>query len=111
MASSLYRRLLDLRTLLASEKQSMDDVLDAGAYRVLEIQHRVPKAGTAGNLQLQHAAVLSEDSFQNLGAAVALNATSITFITVSDFLRYIRWTTDAGVAGSPIANVDIIAKD
>jgi hypothetical protein len=109
--ASQYRRLLDSRTMAASEKQLADDVFDAGAYRVLEMQVRVLKAGTAGNLQLQHAAVNSEDSWQNMGSAVAMTPTSIAFSTISDFLRYIRWTTDAGVAGSPVVVVDIIAKE
>jgi hypothetical protein len=109
--ASQSRRILDSRTMAASEKQPAAEVADFGAYRVLEMQIRVPKAGTGGNLQLQHAAVNSEDSWQNLGAAIALNATSITFTTVSDFLRYVRWTSDAGVAGSPVANVDVIAKE
>jgi len=52
------------------------------------------------------------DAFTALtGATWALNATSNTLVSVTHFLRYLRWVTDSGVAGSPIALIDLIAKE
>lgn len=111
MASTAHR-ILAYQTLQASQVQARDEVLDAGAYRVLQIQARVLVAGTGGNVTLQHAAVNEPDAFQDLsGASWALNATSKNFATVTDFLRYLRWVTDAGVTGIPSAVIDIIAKE
>ena len=55
--ASRYHRLLDLRKLAANMVQSRDQVFDAGAYRVLEIDCRVPVLGSAGTVKVQHAAV------------------------------------------------------
>lgn len=110
--ASLYHRLLPITSLTASQVQTRDEVLDIGAYRVLEIQVRVISAGTAGNLKLQHAAVNEPDAFKDLsGASFALTPASNQVMSISNFLRYLRWVTDNGVAGGPVALIDIVAKE
>jgi hypothetical protein len=109
--SSKSIRILDGRTMGPSEKQPAAEVADLGAYRSLECQFRVAKAGSGGNAQLQHAPVNTEDAFQNLGSAVALNAAGPTYLSVAAFLRFVRWVTDGAVSGSPVLTCDIIAKD
>ncbi len=64
--ASRYYRLMDLRKLTASASQARDQYVDAGAYRTLEVDARVPSAGSAGNLLFQHAAVPEEDAFRTL---------------------------------------------
>jgi len=62
MSSSQWRQL-PITTLTASQKQVSSEVVDAGAYTTLEIQARVLKAGGAGNMSLEHAAVNEPDAF------------------------------------------------
>ena len=104
-------RQMPITTLLASQKQVSSEVVDAGAYTILEIQARVLKAGGAGNMALEHAAVNEPDAFTALtGASWAVNATLNTHTTISHFLRYLRWSTDVGVVGGPVALIDILGK-
>ncbi len=111
MSSSQWRQL-PITTLTASQKQVSSEVVDAGAYTTLEIQARVLKAGGAGNMSLEHAAVNEPDAFTALtGASWAVNAALNTHTTISHFLRYVRWSTDAAVAGGPVALIDIIGKE
>ena len=109
--ASQYFRLLDAMDLVASMTQPRDQVFDAGPYSKLELQFRVVRAGGAGTLQLQHAAVNEESAYIALGAPVALNATSNSHVSISNYLRYVRWTTNAAVAGSPAALIDVLAKE
>lgn len=110
--ASQYSRFLPLQTLTANQTMPRDEVLDVGAYNKLQIQLRVLVAGSGGNVKIQHAAVNEPDAYKDLsGATVALNATTNQFVTVSDFLRYLRWVTDGAVTGSPAVLIDIIAKE
>ena len=108
--ASEYRRLLDPSTAKATVFQELREAWDAGAYRVLEVHVRVLKAGTGGNIILQHAAVNEEDAYLDLAnASTALNGQG-AYLTISNFLRFIRWRTDGAVAGSPVVMIEIIAK-
>lgn len=110
--ASQYLRILPITGLTASQKQANADIIDVGAYTTLEFQARVLKAGGAGNVFVEHAAVNEPDAFTALsGATWSLSATSNTLVSVTHFLRYLRWVTDSGVAGSPIALIDLIAKE
>ena len=108
--ASLFGELLPPSQLSASQKMDTKDVLDLGAYSVLQIQPRVLTAGGAGNLKIQHSSRNIDGTFVDL-ASVALNATSNTLVTVTNFLRYVRWVTDGAVAGTPVAACDIVAKE
>lgn len=108
--SSYYKRLLDTRTINANEKSAPQDVMDVGAYTKMEIQPRILKAGTAGTLYLEHAAVLEEEAFAQLGT-VPPGATSNTPLSYTNFLRFLRWRSSSDVAGSPLGLVDVIAKE
>lgn len=111
MASSSVRQL-PVQTVIANLVQPREEVTDAGAYNKAQIQFRVLKAGSAGTVTLQHAAVNEPDAFKDVsGAQWNLNATTNSFTTVADFLRYLRVVSDANVAGSPVAMMDIILKE
>ena len=110
--ASMYRRLMDPETLAASETQKLSEAMDVGACSRLEIQARILKAGSAGNMILQHAAVNEESAYVALtGATWPCNAVSNTPTTITSFLRYIRWAADSSVAGLPMGLIDIVAKD
>lgn len=57
------------------------------------------------------AAAPGESAFIALGGPVALNATSNTHVSIVNYLRYVRWTTNAAVAGNPGALIDVMAKE
>ena len=108
--ASEYDRRLDARELSGSEDQSVTEAWDAGQYNKLQVNFSVLTAGSAGTLKLQHAAVNEDKAYEDLsGASVNLNSAGNSFVTVSDFLRFVRWSS-ASAAGSPVALIDIIAK-
>lgn len=109
--SSTYRRLLEPTGLGPNEKQRLEEAFDAGAHGTLELQGRILKTGSGGNLKLQHAAVNKEDAYLDLANTSWDLTTAGGYISISSFLRYIRWVADGGVAGAPVAMIDIIAKD
>lgn len=106
-------RLLDLRKLTANLEQPRDQYVDAGAFVHLEVDVRVPAAGAAGTLKVQHAAVMEPDAFRDLpGMTFTLSGGSPGgFASTDHFLRYLRWITDSAVAGNPQAIVDIVGKE
>ena len=108
--AGIYRRLLDARAMSGSEVCERQDVLDLGAYRTLQLHVRVLKAGTGGSLKIQHTAQLQPEAWLDLGLPIALIATSDALTTETDFLRFVRWIT-SNAAGSPVAVVDVVAKD
>ncbi len=108
---SKYYRLMGMKLLGASQSSERDQILDAGAHTTLEAQFRIVNAGSTGSVQLQHSATGEPGAWVDLGSAIALNATTNTHVTHSSFLRFVRWTTDAATAGSPIGLIDVIAKD
>jgi hypothetical protein len=99
----------------ASWKQGRDEVIDVGAYRRLEVQFRLLKAGTAGTAWLETAPVDEDEAFQQVGAAVNLNGSGMTNnkqqISSDAFYRFARVVTDGAVAGSPVLTVDVVAKE
>jgi hypothetical protein len=109
---AIYTRILDLQKVQANFRQTKTDVVDVGACSTLVFQVRVAKAGTAGALLLQEAAVNEDDAFINItGASLALNATSNSKVVVSNPLRYIRVATDSNVASDPQVLVDLIGRE
>lgn len=109
--ASEYRRLLDPGTAKPDVFQELREAWEAGAFRVLEVHVRVLKAGTGGNIILQHAAVNEDDAYLDLAGSTTVLTGSGAYFTISSFLRFIRWRTDGGVAGSPVVMIDIIAKE
>lgn len=110
--SNQYHRLLDARELQANLIQDRETVLDAGGHRVLEFQIRVLAAGTAGKIKIQHAAVNEAEAFTDLDT-IELNLSSLanSHQSANNFLRYIRWITDSGVGGNPVALIDMVCKN
>lgn len=118
--ASQTARLLDGRALAANITAGREAVLDFGAYSDLHAMVRVLRKGTATDantvVRLQHAAVLEEDAWADLpNTSVAVDTTApatTQHIAVSSFSRYLRWSTGTGsFAGSPIAIIDIVAKE
>ena len=110
--ASEYTRLMDLSNLAASMVQDRNEVFDAGAYTSLFAHCRIAKAGTAGNVLLQHAMVNESDAYINLtGVTWALNGNGGLIVAVNAHMRYIRWITDGGVTGTPVALIDLIGKE
>ena len=109
----MYRRLMEPTTLTASSAQVTSDAMDAGAYLRLEVEVRVLKAGTgSGNVFIQHAATNDEGSYLALASASwPVNTAGTFYLSVTGFLRFVRWAGDASVAGAPVIQIDVIAKD
>lgn len=109
--ASQYHRLLDPRVLYSNDVQDLREAFDAGAFKTLEIDIRILKSGSGGNLKLQHAAVNEPGAYRDLnGTSVAVTGTG-NYVSVANFLRYIRWICDGAVAGDPVGLIDIVAKD
>lgn len=106
-------RLLDAQTLSASKASPTEQIVDLGAYTQLNVQCRILKAGSAGTLVLQHAAVNEDEAFVDIPDMTwTLSSTSNSSVEVATaFLRYVRWKTDGSVASSPVALIDIVAKE
>jgi hypothetical protein len=107
--SSQYVRLLDARVLAPSQVCPIDKVVDLGAYGKLEIDPRVMTVGNGGNLIVETSATNEDGSWRTI-ATIPLNAVA-NLLQVTSFLRFVRWRTDAAVAGSPVVIVDILAKE
>jgi hypothetical protein len=106
--ASLYKRLMDTRTIGGNELQPPAEAMDVGAYTKLEIQPRVLKAATTGSLKIMHSAVAEIGSFAEL-TTISLTATSNTPLSFTNFLRYISWEA-VSVTGSAVVVVDVVAK-
>lgn len=106
-------RILDAQTLTASKSSPREQILDLGAYQQLNVHRRILKAGTAGTIVLQDAAVNEDDAFRDIPTmSWTLDSTSNSGVEESSsFLRFVRWKTDASVASSPVAIIDIVAKE
>lgn len=109
--ASQYVRLLDPRVIQANDVQDLKDAFDGGAYTKLELHCRILKSGSAGNVKLQHAAVNDEDGYIDLGNASWAANGSGGPVSISNFLRYVRWVGDSAVAGNPVVTIDLIAKE
>lgn len=110
--AALFKRIMPQQTFSANQRPPRDEVLDLGAYTKIQVQARIVTAGSAGNLILEHAAVNEPDAFKAVsGASWPVTPVSNNFTTISDFLRYVRWGGDASVTGTPVALIDIIAKE
>jgi hypothetical protein len=105
-----YVRLMEPRSLVANEKQPRDQWLDLGAYKELNIHARLLKAGTAGNVLIQDSAVPEDDGFVRTIATISCQANTNP-VTITGFLRNVRWIGDGSVAGAPVLLVDIVAKE
>lgn len=105
-------RLLDAQALSASKETPLEQVADLGAYRQLVIHCRILKAGSAGSITIQDAATKESAAFRSTAATWNLSSTSNSGVTeLTVFLRYVRWITDGSVADSPVAIIDIVAKE
>lgn len=64
-----------------------EGIADLGAFSKLEVQVRIPRAGTAGTLALETAAVNEEGAFRAIsGASWNLNATANDHVGITGFL-------------------------
>jgi len=109
--ASQYRRLLDPRVILADEVQDLKDAFDGGAFTKMELQCRILKAGSAGSVKLQHAAINESGAYIDLVSASWAVGGAGGYVSIPSFLRYVRWAADSSVAGGPVVMIDIIAKE
>lgn len=107
----MYKRQLQPLTLSASFVQRDEDVTDFGSYSQLNVHCRILTAGSDGDVYLEHSATGEEGSFVQITSASWDLTTTGGFLSVSGFLRFVRVGTNGAVAGSPVALIDIIAKE
>ncbi|HJN75146.1 MAG TPA: hypothetical protein QGF58_14550 [Myxococcota bacterium] len=62
MASQVFELML-AQDVPANFIQPMEGVVDAGAYRQLNVDFNLIRAGTGGTLELEHSATLREEGF------------------------------------------------
>ena len=111
MAENASYTLLTRYAVRASE---VGEAIDLGHHNSLYIMLHRHVEGTAGNIVIQHAASLAQDSsasgpWKDL-ATLPLNGTGGVYTRVGDFLRYVRFTSNADVSGSPLVSLAIIGK-
>lgn len=106
-ANQAYR-MLDRRVITPNETS---EILDLGPFKTLCVSIWVAAAGSAGTIELQHAAISEPNAFTTVGSAVNLNATGVNVQYHTSFLRYVRWLSSGAVAGSPEVVIDVIAKE
>ena len=109
---SMYKRLPPPTVMTANYQLPDLNVVDLGAYRVLEVYIKILKPGPSNaTVFLSHNASLDPDNWKALsGASLAQNGTDL-FVTVPDFLRYVRVEGNLNGDGSCIALVDVVAKE
>lgn len=110
--SGVYRRLMNPTTIVANQKQDPTEAMDVGAATRVVVHLRVLKAGSAGNIRLEHAAVNEDSAYTPLtGATWAADGTTAPVLGFTDVLRYLRWAGDGSVAGAPLVMADVVGKE
>lgn len=109
---SYYFRLQELITVTSAQNQPVWQAVDIGGYRSVILMKRTAMATTSGSLRLQHAAVLDEASFVDVGIgnfdlSVAGNA---VYMHV-DLLRYVRWSVPTITGAGAQFLIDAVAKE
>lgn len=108
MSENKHYVLLDRQTVTASQNGSIIDML---AHSQLNMQGYVHVAGSAGNIILEHAGTTDPNAFQTLTTKALTSTGVISFESISSFMRYVRWVSDANVAGGPpVVSLWITAK-
>lgn len=105
-----YLRLLDAYSPKPNEVQESDKVVDLGGFKDVAFDCRVLKPG-AGNILIEHAAVNEEGAFRPLSTATWDLSQGGSFVYITQFLRFVRWRTDANVASAPVVLIDLVAKE
>ena len=116
--ASQYVRLMEPMVLSGSKQSETERVADLGAYKTLEVEFlifaQVDSGVTSFELKLQHASVNEEDAFVDLsGATVSLKTGATSHVSVSNFLRYVRWVSilSGSITTPPVVGIDIVAKE
>lgn len=85
---------------------------DLGAYSKLQLHLRVKVASNAAkSIQFEHAATDDDLAYMNVGDSMTLAGTGNFFVTVSDFLRYVRFKASSGITTVPTVSLFVIAKE
>lgn len=106
-----YHRLLDAQTVPADYVQPDEDVFDAGAFREIEANLQLIKAGSAGTIKIQTAAVRQPDAWVDAAGLSWSASGSGGLASSAHFLRYLRTVSDGAIAGSPACLIDIVCKN
>lgn len=111
--SSMTVALLPATTVTADMEQDPSRIVDLGAYRHLEVLINVLVASsTGGTIKLQTNVRNEPDGWVDIsGVSLSLTSTGAVLKSSSSFLRYVRWITDANVDGTPVVQIDLVAKE
>lgn len=111
MASGI-KRIMPPRKFTGNATQPIEEARDAGAYTRIEAQCRVLKQGSAGgSFILEHAAVNEEGAFLPIPGALWNANTDGGYVSITGFLRFVRWSTAGTIAGDPVALIDGVGKE
>ncbi len=103
--ASQYVRLMDTRVVTPSAVGT--NVADLGAFETIVLDPRILVTG-GGQLYIETSAVNEEGGWR-IVHTIELNATS-NLVTISNFLRYVRWRAHSNVTGTPTVLLDLVAK-
>lgn len=110
MLRAAYLRLQDPIAVSTNKSQDISLAADCGQYNTVVIQlRRIGAAPTAGSVQMQHAAVNTDDQYENIGATIDLTGAMPKTIVLTAHSRFIRWTTTT-MNGTATIQIDIIAR-
>jgi hypothetical protein len=110
MLRAAYLRLQDPLAVSANLSQAIQFAADCGQYSTVVVQvRRIGAAPTAGSVQMQHAAVNTDDQYEDIGTAVDLTQSTPKTIVLTGHSRFLRWKTTA-MNGSATFQIDIIAR-
>jgi len=113
MASKSFE-LLPLTTLTSNRSSRADKIIDVGAYNTLQLHVLVAAASAGELLRIQTSALNEEDLFYNIGNTdngdISLTNVGMFTVTITRFVRYIRWKTDT-ITGTPKIAVWGVAKE
>lgn len=105
--------LLNARPLGSGYVQPLEEVVDLGAYRQLNVSFRVLGTNPTASVLLEHSASKDESAFRAVdGMTVSCDTAGVFFETTDAFLRYVRMSvTSFGAGNAPVVSVSIIAKE
>lgn len=110
MQDAAYLRLQDPIAVSTNKFQDISLAADCGQYTTVVLQvRRLGSAPTAGAVQFQHAAVNTDDQYENIGSTVDLTQSTPKTIVLTAHTRFIRWSTTT-MNGSATIQIDIIAR-
>ena len=103
-------RLTEPTLLAADTQQNKSEAVDAAGFNTVVVQLNTHITATTAAVQMQHAAVLVENQFEDIGATLSLTASGPHTVVITGHTRYIRWSTIAGGTGNPVGSIDLVLR-